>query len=344
MKPKCKHRLRLSIGKGADGIYHYKSITGYGDTPAQARKDAERLSREWQVLHKHQQTGGSMTLAQAYSAYIDSKMNVLSPSTLADYIRMAKRDLPKLMPMKLDSITQSDVQNAINDAAKTHSPKTIRNIHGLLSAVLRQYAPSIHLTTTLPQKTRPEIYVPSNSDIEKLIACAELEAKKIIVLAAIGSLRRSEICGLTAADIDGNVITIRQVMVVSPSGGYCMKNAPKSDAGFREITMPHEVMHLLTPAEGSDRIVSINPQGCYKAFKRTLSRAGLPSFRLHDLRHYQASILHAMGVPDKYIMERGGWKTDSTLKNIYQHTMDEKRKEVEDTICDFFSDKFKDVL
>ena len=36
-----------------------------------------------------------------------------------------------------------------------------------------------------------------------------------------------------------------------------------------------------------------------------------------------------MGVPDKYIMERGGWKTDSTLKNIYQHTMSDKRREVE---------------
>jgi len=67
----------------------------------------------------------------------------------------------------------------------------------------------------------------------------------------------------------------------------------------------------------------------------------LPRFRFHDLRHYQASILHAMGVPDKYIMERGGWKTDSTLKNIYQHTMDAKRQEVEAEICRQFEEAHK---
>lgn len=76
-------------------------------------------------------------------------------------------------------------------------------------------------------------------------------------------------------------------------------------------------------------------------FKKALDRSGLPHFRFHDLRHYQASILHAMGVPDKYIMERGGWKTDSTLKNIYQHTMSDKRKEVEEGICELFDSKHK---
>lgn len=344
MKPKCKHRIRLSIGKGSDGIYHYKSFTGYGDTPAQAKREAERLSREWQVLHKTESKDASMTLSEAYAAYIDSKRNVLSPSTIANYERMSRINVPKLMPMKLDRITQADIQIAINEEASNHKPKTVRNIHGLLSAVLSVYAPDIILRTTLPKKERHEIYVPSNDDVDRLIGCANEEAKKIIILAAIGSLRRSEICGLTADDIDGNTITVRKVMVISPKGGYCIKNAPKSEAGYRTVTMPKEVMHLLVPSGDTDRIVGINPQGAYKAFKRSLRVAHLPDFRLHDLRHYQASILHALGVPDKYIMERGGWKTDSTLKNIYQHTMDEKRKEVEDSICDFFSDKFKDVL
>lgn len=344
MKPKCKHRIRLSIGKGTDGIYHYKSFTGYGDTPAQAKRDAERLSREWQVLHKSDAHGASMTLGEAYAAYIESKRNVLSPSTIANYIRMAKTNVPQLMPMQLDHITQADIQCAINAEAANHSPKTVRNIHGLLSAVLRMYAPSTRLYTTLPQKIHHKIYVPTNEDIERLIACADETAKKIIILAAIGSLRRSEICGLTADDIEGNTVTIRKVMVSAPEGGYCIKNAPKSDAGYRTVTMPKEVMHLFVTSDDSDRIVGINPQGAYKAFKRVLHAAKLPDFRLHDLRHYQASILHAMGVPDKYIMERGGWKTDATLKNVYQHTMDAKRKEVEDTICDFFTQKFESVI
>ncbi|MCB7523198.1 tyrosine-type recombinase/integrase [[Clostridium] hylemonae] len=55
-------------------------------------------------------------------------------------------------------------------------------------------------------------------------------------------------------------------------------------------------------------------------------QAGLNHFRFHDLRHYSASIQHALGIPDAYIMERGGWETDGTLKSIYRHTLKDKKK------------------
>ena len=65
--------------------------------------------------------------------------------------------------------------------------------------------------------------------------------------------------------------------------------------------------------------------------------AGLPDMRFHDLRHYQASILHALGVPDAYIMQRGGWKTDSTLKRVYRHAMRDKQSEFDQIATDYFS-------
>lgn len=49
-------------------------------------------------------------------------------------------------------------------------------------------------------------------------------------------------------------------------------------------------------------------------------------FRFHDLRHYSASIMHTIGIPDVYIMERGGWSSDSTLKQIYHGSMDDYQK------------------
>lgn len=99
-------------------------------------------------------------------------------------------------------------------------------------------------------------------------------------------------------------------------------------------------MERITAGE-AEHIVNLVPTSITNQFKKALNRSGLPHFRFHDLRHFQASILHAMGVPDKYIMERGGWKTDSTLKNIYQHTMSDKRKEVEQDICELFDSRHK---
>mgnify|MGYP001150473510 CR=1 FL=1 len=31
--------------------------------------------------------------------------------------------------------------------------------------------------------------------------------------------------------------------------------------------------------------------------------------------------MHAIGVPDQYIMQRGGWSSDQTLKAIYRQTL-----------------------
>ena len=44
-----------------------------------------------------------------------------------------------------------------------------------------------------------------------------------------------------------------------------------------------------------------------------------------------------LGVPDKYAMERGGWATNTTLKNVYQHTFDEERRKVDEQIDGFSS-------
>ena len=43
-----------------------------------------------------------------------------------------------------------------------------------------------------------------------------------------------------------------------------------------------------------------------------------------------------LGIPDKYAMERGGWATNTTLKNVYQHTFDEERRKVDEQIDGFF--------
>lgn len=62
----------------------------------------------------------------------------------------------------------------------------------------------------------------------------------------------------------------------------------------------------------------------------------LKPFRFHDLRHYAASIMHAIGVPDQYIMQRGGWGSDRTLKAIYRGTIEEYTQKYTDITLSHF--------
>lgn len=45
----------------------------------------------------------------------------------------------------------------------------------------------------------------------------------------------------------------------------------------------------------------------------------------------------ALGVPDRYAMERMGHATPNMLKTVYQHTMQEKQRDVADKVNDYFT-------
>lgn len=331
--PSGNYRTRVCIGKDENGARKFKSFT------APTKAEADYLALEYLKAHGRQSDSDSdMLLRDAYDKYISAKSKVLSPSTVREYSLAANRDFPDLMSLRLSELTQERIQIAVNTFSANHSPKSVRNAHGLLSAVLRMYMPEMNLTTRLPQREKPDIYIPAKDEIRALLdSIRGSELEKAVMLSAFGSLRRSEICALTADDIDRttNIITVNKALVKNKDKQWTLK-PPKTKAGFRKVTMPQFVVDRL-PQQGN--IVNILPTSVTHEFNTRLKRAGLPHFRFHDLRHYQASILTAMGVPDSYIIERCGWETDSTLKNIYQHTMSDKRKQIEEDICKVFEEE-----
>lgn len=331
--PSGRWRCRVYDGTDPAGKKIYKSFT------ADTRKEAELLAAQYAASRKST-VSKDRTLADAYARYIEIKKNTLSPATVREYSRAAKADFPELMPLRLSRLTQEVVQSAVNVMSANHSPKSVRNAHGLLSAVLSMFAPEIRLNTRLPQARKPDLYVPTEQEVENLIRSIRgTELEKAVLLAAFGSLRRSECSALMISDIEGNIVHVNKAIVLGADKQWTLKQ-PKSKAGYRDIKMPGFVIERLKPAPNG-RIVNIMPVTITDYFADARRKFNLPHFRFHDLRHYQASILHAMGVPDKYIMERGGWSTDSTLKNIYQHTMSDKRKQVEEEIVQRFEESHK---
>jgi hypothetical protein len=42
---------------------------------------------------------------------------------------------------------------------------------------------------------------------------------------------------------------------------------------------------------------------------------------------------HSLGIPDAYIMKSGGWKTDTVMKTIYRHALNDKQEEAMDMVA-----------
>ncbi len=148
-------------------------------------------------------------------------------------------------------------------------------------------------------------------------------------------MRLGEICALESTDITGNVITINKSLALCEDGSYKIKQ-PKTFSSYRTVHAPDFVIQRLSGIDG--RILNMKPYNVTKALKRALKKNNLPDFRFHDLRHYAASILHAIGIPDQYIMNYGGWKTDYVMKSVYRNAIDEETQKMNDKISDHFTE------
>lgn len=308
----------------------YKSFT-VNDPTKRGKKICEQIAAEW-ALNKKGTAAPSddqmLTVSQALLRYIDIKKNVLSPSTVGTYKNMAEVHYNAIADIRLCSLTSSAVQKWINDIAADKSPKTVSNIYGLLSAALRTFCPDKSIRIQLPAKTIYRGYVPTDNDINKIIEYAAGNDKNMLVaisLGAFGTLRRSEICALDADDVDRDKCTIHvhRAMILNDQNEYVIKDTAKTKSSDRFIQLPEDVIRIL-PTAG--RVVPYDPRSVTKRFLHIIDVCDVPRFRFHDLRHYSASVMHALGVPDVYIMHRGGWSSDHTLKQIYRGSMDDYEK------------------
>lgn len=275
-----------------------------------------------------------ITVQQAIDAYIDSKSEILSPSTLYEYRRAARNDFGLVAKYSVGEMTVDKVQLWINRLAADHSPKTVRNTFALYKAATKTLTNERYDMVALPQKHKTEIVVPETEEIRRLIESADGYTRTAIMLAAWLGLRRSEILALTKEDLSGNVLHIRSARVRSEDGETVKR--PKSYAGDRKIKVPDEIARMIRDSE-TDQIVPVNASTLAYHFDHARKKAGVRPMRFHDLRHYSASVLLMLGVPDKYAMERMGHATNNMLKTVYQHTMESKRNAIDDAVDDYFT-------
>lgn len=280
-----------------------------------------------------------LSVTQALDRYIDSKSAVLSPATVAGYRRIQKNLFGPIADYVLSGLTQEQVQRWVNLLVKQgKKPKTVSNAHGLLSAVIGAYRPEMVLRTTLPQKVKPEISIPTEAELSAIFETAKGTKYELpIMLAVWMGLRASEIRGLRWEDISGEYITVKRAIVEGESGP--VEKGTKTFSGTRTLHLPPYLAALIQAQDHSkEHIVNLSGHAMYNGFERVCKKAGVPHFRFHDLRHMNASVMLAIGVPNKYAQERIGHATDNMLKTVYQHTIQEEQKKYSEEIDQRFEE------
>lgn len=324
---------------------HYESFT------AETKKEAEYLAAEFSLNKKNKTKPINFTLLEAIDKYIDESNGVLSPATISGYEIIKNFAFQSIMHTKLKDITTNILKAAVNEESKRKStskrcngkvisPKTVANEYGLITAVLNLYYKDLDCSVKLPPKENKVKELISAEIIMNIVKGTEIELP--VLLAMWLSFSMSEIQGLTKSkSIRNNYLTIVEVSI-NVDGEYITKKQAKAFTRTRSHKIPNYIMCLIDNIK-TDKLVTLSGQAIHHRLSRLLEKNKLPHMTFHDLRHVNASIMALLKVPDKYAMERGGWKTDQVMKRVYTHTFSDERKVVDELIDNYFENKIEDI-
>lgn len=318
------------------------SVVDENPSVAQAKAVALKTGIIEEKEKRDQEKSGAISLSRAIDLYIEGRGNVLSPSTINGYKEIQRNRFHDLMKTKVFDIDESDVQRAVNQEAKSVSTKTIKNALGLVVSVISEYKSINVKRIRLPQRKRIEhTYLDESGMIELFEAIQGSSVEIPILLAVWLGMRRSEILGLCwdSIDFESAKISVRRTYVKNKENGYVLRDEMKTEASRRVLDCPGYILQKLkayTPNHREGRVFTMHPNTIYKTMKRVCDENGIDFVGVHGLRHTNASVMLSLGIVDKVAMARGGWSTDVTMKQIYQHVFQSDKKTAGSAVDNFF--------
>ena len=173
------------------------------------------------------------------------------------------------------------------------------------------------------------------------------------------ALRPPRLCGLrwSNVDLEQGKLRIDSSLYAAEGGGGAMKdtkNHSRRDVALDPLTADALARHRQRMAEraescgtrlrpeafvfsdSADGVDPWLPDRASHAWDRLRKRTGLTGVRLHDLRHFQATMLLKAGVPVANVSKRIGHRDAATTLNVYAQFLEEVDRKSADIIGDLF--------
>lgn len=260
--------------------------------------------------------------------------------------------LPRFGEAAVTAVTTEEVDDFFDDLRDVNglAPATIVKIREAMLLLFDQAVTWKHIAenpvkaSRRPKIPKKALRVPTVDEIRRLLELAEAtnpEFTTYLQVAVDTGARRSMIVGLRWENVHlehGELVFA--VSAVVSKGGVVIRETTKNDTEWRVSLHPTTVARLQAhydycraraDAVGvtwSDRmylfskdpaaVLPWTPRSATQAFGRLRQRAGVPTVRLHDLRHFMATTWLSSGSDSRTVMGRGGWQDQRSMER-YSH-------------------------
>lgn len=321
-----------------------------------------------EVLARRREGATDAVTLRAWTArYLDPTSGLLTgvePGTRKGYERAAESSFLRILgDYPVDAIQKADVgrwlawqevQPARRGAGRPVAAKTIRNYHGILSAVLaaavseklRDDNPAYK--TRLSRGVKREAVFLSPDEFATLLHFTADHYQGLVNFLARTGARWGEATAITWGDIDTRsavpTVRIDKAWKKSETNVPVLKH-PKSSKAFRTIGIDPDLIASLGPRGAASELVfstrELHRRVRYQTFR---DRVWLPAVEKamdadlceaeglipltrrptpHDLRHSHASWLISDGTPLPWVQARLGHESIQTTVNVYGHLVPE---------------------
>lgn len=350
---------RVTVGRDpGTGKQIQKSFTG--KTQKEVREKMQAAAVE--VNNNAYVEPSKMTVGQWLDIWLAEYLGGVKPRTALAYKDTIRLHLnPAFGAVKLSALDAPKIQryyNLLQKREKPLSPKSIKDIHGVLHKALQQAVDLGYLkfnpsdACKLPRIEKADIKPLDDEAISKFLEVARGHKYEYVYITTLFTgMREGEVLGLTWDCVDfksGTILINKQLQKVPPSGGEYVFVSPKNNKS-RRITPAPSVMAVLKAQQrkqieqvceangmwdNSQNLVftnelgrNLSPHTVYLNFKKLIAEAGYPDTRFHDLRHSYAVAALQAGDDIKTVQENLGHHAAAFTLDVYGHVTEKMKSD-----------------
>jgi integrase len=349
-KGRSSWQIIIDLGRDANGKKLRKYVTVKGAKALAQRQLRELLT----VLDKGLPVSPKEVTLAAWvkkwlAEYVRPKN---SQHTYERYDRLLRcHVLPVLGQVALTKLSPSHLKSLEAQlSTQGMAPAGVELVHCVISGMLKEAVKqefvwrNVAKVVTPPKVDRKEVEPPEIAEVLRLLNIAKAQEHPLypcLHLIAYTGLRRGEALGLRWQDVNleaGTISVVRSLGRSTEKG--LVFSPPKTTSGRRVVDLDEDTVAVLRAHQGRQLLWQVelgdvfqgqglvfpnetgrplNPMKLTRAYQSFAEQAGLKAGRLHDLRHFQASVLLQNGQSLVLVSKRLGHASVSTTADIYSH-------------------------